>query len=213
MPAGNEQPTPLTMAAKIGLTGGLGSGKSTVAECFAAVGVQVIAADEIGRRLSQPGNSQFDQIVACFGDQILDSSGHIARQQLGEIVFGCAEKRKLLESILHPPIRAEMYARAAQDPQSYCILDIPLLVESAQYRDMHRVAVVSCARAERFQRLQQRRNMRAEQIERIMAQQTSEKNRLAVADDVIDNHGARADLMPQVQKLHATYSALYRQAN
>lgn len=193
------------MAVKIGLTGGIGSGKSAVAKCFAEVGIQVINADQIGHRLSQSGTVEFAQIIAQFGADILDATGQIERARLAKSVFASPQKRKLLESILHPPIRAEMHARAEQDEQCYCILEIPLLVESAQYREMARVITVSCLPALRIARLKQHRDMHSREIKRIMENQASEEERLAVADDVIDNNHAIEEIEPQVARLHQTY--------
>ncbi len=197
------------MAARVGLTGGIGSGKTTVAGCFAGLGVQVIDADEIGRRLAEPGTAQFDEILARFGDGIVDSDGRIDRARLGRVVFDSPKKRQLLESILHPPIRAEMHDRARRDGGRYCILDIPLLVESAQHRDMERVVTVSCSRAARIRRLRRHRGMGRAEIEQIMKNQATDQQRLAVADDVIDNNGAVGDIAAQVQALHQTYLALF----
>ncbi|MGR3914199.1 MAG: dephospho-CoA kinase [Gammaproteobacteria bacterium] len=197
------------MAAKIGLTGGIGSGKSAVAGCFAELGVRVIDADAIGRELTAPGGAQFARVVACFGAGIVGADGAIDRKKLGALIFASAARRKQLEAILHPPIRAEMHARAARAAGAYCVLDIPLLVESGQYRDMQRVAVVSCARAVRIARLRSARGMRDADIKRVMRSQASERARLAVADDVIDNNGARAEIARRVRELHAVYAGLF----
>ena len=198
-----------TMAAKIGLTGGIGSGKSSVGECFASHGVLVIDADQIGRELCVPGTKQFAEIVAYFGDDILDSVGELDRKKLSNIVFESPQKRRHLEAILHPPIRAEMSARATADNGRYCILDIPLLVESGQHVDMDRVAVVTCSRETRIARLQNQRNLTVETITRIMKNQASDKERLAIADDVINNNDTMKNMQAQVAKLHRLYSDLF----
>lgn len=197
------------MAARVGLSGGIGSGKSTVADCFAALGVLVVDADRIARELSEPGTVQFEEIVARFGGRVMDAEGRIDRKRLGEIVFNSSPQREFLEAILHPPIRAEMYARARQDEGCYCILAIPLLVESNQYRQMERVVTVACTINTRMERLQRTRNMQRTEIERVMKNQTSEQNRLAVADDVIDNNDTIAAIEPQVRGLHQTYLKLF----
>lgn len=198
------------MAARVGLTGGIGSGKTTVADCFGGLGVQVIDADRIARRMTEPGTAQFAQILECFGGEMADSEGRLDRKRLGRVVFGSPEKRKLLESILHPPIRKEMYARARRDAQRYCILDIPLLVESGQYREMERVVTVSCSRDLRIRRLRRHRHRERAEIERIMESQAGDRQRLAVADDVIDNNRAIGDIEPRVVALHETYLELFR---
>lgn len=195
--------------AKVGLTGGIGCGKSAVAACFRELGVRVIDADAVARELVAPGAAQFDAVVECFGGEIVGADGGIAREKLGALVFASADARKKLEAILHPPIRAEMYARAARARGAYCVLDIPLLVENGQYREMQRVAVVVCARKTRIARLQSARGMCAAHIERVMKTQASESERRAVADDIIDNNGARDALMPQVRALHEKYLRLF----
>ncbi len=193
------------MAVKVGLTGGIGSGKTTVADCFGELGIQVIDADRIARALTEPGTAQFAEIMECFGGEIMDSDGRLDRKQLGRVVFNSPQKRKQLESILHPPIRVEMYALAQQDAQRYCVLDIPLLVESGQYRDMRRVVVVACAPELRARRLREQRDMTDAQITQVMETQASEAERLARADDVIDNNGTPEDIETQVAALHQAY--------
>ncbi len=197
------------MAVRIGLTGGIGGGKSSVAAQFAKLGVQVIDADEIGRRLCAPGGAQFAEIVEHFGEAMVDANGQLNRQRLADEVFAAPCRRQLLESILHPPIRAEMYARAAADRSPYCILDIPLLIETGQFREMRRVIAVTCPRPIRIARLQATRNMTLEQIEKIMHTQADESERIAIADDLIDNSGATETIAPQAANLHALYLALF----
>ena len=196
------------MAKKVGLTGGIGSGKSAVAECFAELGVSVIDADRIAHELSAPGSVQFEQIVARFGDEIVDTDGNLNRARLGRIVFNSAQKRQQLEAILHPPIRAEMHAIAQRDTQSYCLLVIPLLLESGQQREMERVITVTCSRPTRIARLRQR-GMSTNDIARVMKTQAREQQRIEMADDVIDNNFDRDAIAPQVRDLHQTYLALF----
>ena len=196
------------MAKKVGLTGGIGSGKSAVAECFAELGVSVIDADRIAHELSTPGSVQFEQIVARFGDEIVDTDGNLNRARLARIVFNSAQKRQQLEAILHPPIRAEMHAIAQRDTQSYCLLVIPLLLESGQQREMERVITVTCSRPTRIARLRQR-GMSTDDIARVMKTQAREQQRIEMADDVIDNNFDRDAIAPQVRDLHQTYLALF----
>lgn len=201
------------MATKVGLTGGIGSGKSTVAQCFVNLGVRVIDADQVARRLTASGSSQFVQIVRAFKDEVgaalLDADGNLARDVLAEVVFNSDQKRKRLEAILHPPIRRAMYAEAAQAEGAYCVLDIPLLVENGQYRDMQRVVVVTSETGLREQRLSAQRGLSRQRIRQIMANQASDAARRAVSDDVIDNNGRREDLESQVAALHLRYQALF----
>ena len=196
------------MAKKVGLTGGIGSGKSAVAECFAELGVSVIDADRIAHELSAPGSAQFEQIVARFGDEIVDTDDNLNRARLARIVFNSAQKRQQLEAILHPPIRAEMHAIAQRDTQSYCLLVIPLLLESGQQREMERVITVTCSRPTRIARLRQR-GMSTDDIARVMKTQAREQQRIEMADDVIDNNFDRDAIAPQVRDLHQTYLALF----
>ena len=197
------------MAMMVGLTGGIGGGKSAVADCFIDLGIGVIDADRIAHRLSAPGTAEFAAIVECFGDSIVDADGNLARKKLADIIFADTDKKKQLEAILHPPIRNEMYARAREDARAYCILDIPLLIENAQHHEMHRVLVVACAVETRIQRLQNARGMTRKTIEQIINIQASEAQRLAAADDVIDNNGDIAALASQVSALHQKYLALF----
>lgn len=199
------------MAIKVGLTGGIGSGKTTVAKAFTALGVTVMDADALARQLSRPGGAAFQQIVAQFGGEIVDAQGCIDRRRLGRMVFASQQKRRRLEAILHPPIRAQMNARAMRDARPYCILDIPLLIESRQHLDMQRVLVVTCARDVRIRRIKNRAGNRLTDadIERVMQSQVDDDARLKAADDVIDNNGGVGDLQRQVRRLHETYTAMF----
>ena len=197
------------MAKKIGLTGGIGSGKSIVANLFKQFGIATINADLIAHALTRPGTPQFEQIIERFGNQIVDDSGHIDRKKLAKLVFRNANKRKLLESILHPPIIDEMFAQCRQSNALYCVLEIPLLIESGLDKSMDRVVVVTCNRSTRISRLQYYRNMDLDEIKRILAAQLSDSERSAVADDVITNDSTIATLEKQITALHQTYCALF----
>ena len=201
------------MAARVGLTGGIGSGKTTVASCFAGLGVQVIDADQIGRDITEPGSAQSEQILAQimahFGRAIMDSQGRLKRKRLGQMVFNSPQKRKLLESILHPPILDKMLAQCRQSKSPYCILEIPLLIESGQHELMDRVVVVTCNPETRTSRLQQHRKMSVDEINRILDTQLSDQDRLAKADDVIVNDSTIAALKQQVNILHENYWSMF----
>jgi len=197
------------MASRIGLTGGIGSGKSTVAGLFRKLGIETIDADQIARELTLPGTPEFEQIRDAFGSKVIDSSGNLDRKTLGEIVFSSDEKRRILESILHPPIRKDMLEKSLQSKSPYCILEIPLLIESGQYRDMDRVLVVTCKSSIRIQRLQQDRNLDTPTIVRILDAQLSDDERSANADDVIVNDSTIESLVKQVSALHRVYSAMF----
>ncbi len=197
------------MAAKIGLTGGIGSGKSTVSNLFSQLGVHTIDADQIARRLSQPGTVEFARIVELFGKEIIDIKGKIIRSKLREIVFADPDKRKSLESILHPPIKKAMLAECRQNNSVYCILEIPLLIESGQYQEMDRVIAVTCQTENAIQRLQCKRNMEVESINLIRQTQTTDLMRIRHADDVIVNDATIVELEKQVRRLHRLYRAKF----
>jgi len=192
-------------AKKIGLTGGLGSGKSTVANIFKSFGIETLDADQIARQLTQPGSIEFDQILSYFGNNIIDDQGRINRKLLGNIVFKDAEKLDHLESILHPPIKKAMDAQAHQCKQKYCILEIPLLIETGQYQDMDRVILVTCKRKNRIKRLRQSRGLDEKTISRILYRQMSDEDKMQYADDVIENNGTIIDLEDQVKVLHLNF--------
>ena len=192
----------------IGLTGGIGSGKSSVAREFEALGVEVIDADALAHRLTAPGGAAIEAIRASFGPEAIDQSGALDRARMRGIVFADPGARKRLEAILHPLIRAETgrLARAAQSP--YVILMIPLLVESGNARERcDRVLVVDCPEAEQVRRVMARSRLPRAEVEAIMASQASRSARLAAADDVVDNSGDPAAIAPQVATLHRRYLA------
>lgn len=194
---------------KIGLTGGIGSGKTTVANYFAALGVPVIDADQIARELVSPGRPALQAIVNSFGPAVLDSAGHLDRARLRAMVFGAEARpgqRQLLESILHPLIRAEMQRRAQAMTARYGLLSIPLLVEGGQTDQVERILVVDAPEAMQYQRVRQRDNTLSEaEITAILRAQASRRQRLAVADDVIVNDADLENLRQQVLTLHQFY--------
>lgn len=175
------------MAARVGLTGGIGSGKSTVAGLFSELGVRIIDADQIARSVTQPGSDALLAISSRFGDGVLQLDGSLDRKALGRQVFANEEQRRWLEQLLHPLIRNAMDQQAADCEDPFCILEIPLLVETGRHHDMDSVIVVQCPRTTRIQRLQSDRGMSAIEVERIMAQQATDEERLTSADYVINN--------------------------
>jgi dephospho-CoA kinase len=192
----------------IGLTGGIGSGKSSVAREFERLGVEVIDADALAHRLSAPGGAAIEAIRATFGPEVIDASGALDRARMRGIVFADGDARRRLEAILHPLIRAETerLARAARSP--YVVLMIPLLVESGSPRERcDRVLVVDCPEEKQIERVMARSGLARTEVEAIMASQASRQARLAVADDVIDNAGAPSAIAPQVAVLHRRYLA------
>lgn len=193
---------------KVGLTGGIGSGKSTVADLFAGYGAPVIDADIIARQMVVPGSAALTEIVASFGATLVDSRGALKRQQLRSIVFADAQKRRKLESILHPLIRAEMQRQADALDNPYSLLVIPLLVESGQRDMVHRTLVVDVPEEVQRRRVASRDRLSPSQVDAVLAAQTSRSERLAVGDDVIVNDGSRAQLEAQVATLHQRYLSL-----
>ncbi|MBK9021576.1 MAG: dephospho-CoA kinase [Sulfuritalea sp.] len=198
------------MSCVIGLTGGIGSGKSAAAALFAERGITVVDTDAIAHALTAPGGAAMPAIRAEFGDAVAGADGALDRAAMRAIVFADPGARKRLESILHPMIRAESERLLAADGARapYAILMVPLLVESGDYRKrVDRVAVVDCAEATQIARVMNRNGLARAEVERILAAQASRAERLAAADDVIDNDGELAALAPQIERLHAQYLA------
>jgi len=197
----------------IGLTGGIGSGKSTVAELFGTLGATVIDADAIAHALTAPGGSAMQAIRTAFGEDYIDAEGALDRAKMRNLVFADPAAKKNIEAILHPLIRAESDRLSATASGPYVILMIPLLVESGGAkppgRDRYRrIAVVDCPAEIQVARVMARSGLSEPQVRAIMAAQASREQRLAAADDVIDNAGLAQALRPQVERLHRQYLAL-----
>jgi dephospho-CoA kinase len=194
---------------RVGLTGGIASGKSAVAAEFARLGVPVIDTDALAREVVEPGQPALAAVVAEFGPGILGEDGRLDRRRLRAIVFADATRRRALEAILHPPIRALQRSRVLAVPAPYVVIAIPLLVEGGRGReDLDRILVVDCPRELQLARLLARDGETPAGAEAILAAQATRADRLAVADDVLDNAGPRAALGPSVAALHACYLGL-----
>lgn len=194
---------------KVGLTGGIGSGKSTVADCFAAQGVPVIDTDVIARELTVPGGSALAAIRAVFGETVMHTDGSLNREALRSQVFSDSAARCQLEAILHPLIRQGVKQRLAAVAAPYALIVIPLLVETGGYRDMlNRVLVVDCPEDVQIARVRARNGLDPDQINAILAAQAGRSERLAAADDVIVNTSTRAALVAEVAVLHRRYLTL-----
>lgn len=193
------------MTLRIGITGGIGSGKSSVARLFLDLGVPVIDTDDVARQLVLPGRPALQQIVRAFGDRILDPSGALDRTALRAFVFSAPEKRRELEQILHPLIRTAIadWARSQQTP--YCLIVIPLLVESGWGGDVDRVLVVDAPVELQLQRATARDRAAEAQVRAIIDVQCTREARLTVADDVVTNDGDLTHLRRQVERLHQAY--------
>ena len=192
----------------VALTGGIASGKSAVAARFAARGAGVIDADVVARELVAPGQPALAEIVAAFGAQVLDADGALDRRALRERVFADAAARKRLEAILHPRVRVALRERAMAIEAPYALLVIPLLVESGHYDWVDRVVVVDAPRAMQRTRLIARDGIDASLADAMLDAQASREQRLAIADDVIDNDGVPADLDRAVDALHECFVEL-----
>ncbi|MFC1630655.1 dephospho-CoA kinase [Pseudomonadota bacterium] len=190
---------------RIGLTGGIGSGKTTVANHFSSLGIHIIDADEIVHQISTPGHRAFDAIIQHFGVDVLNSDGTLNRLELGHRVFTDTEERKALESILHPAVRIAMQQEMKESDSPYCILVIPLLVETGYTDLVDRVLVVTADREKRMAWVKRRNGLSDTQIESIMAAQASDEERDRIADDVIENNGSLDSLFKQVEDLDRKY--------
>jgi dephospho-CoA kinase len=193
------------------LTGGIASGKSACARRFAALGASVVDADVVARELVAPGMPALGEIAAAFGAHMLDSAGSLERAEMRALVFGDAEARRRLEAILHPRVRAEMRARAEVATGAYALLVVPLYAESGGYDFVDRVCVVDLPRDIQLARAIARDRMTPSLAEAMLEAQASREQRLAIADDVIDNSGAPDGLDAQVRALHEQYLALASQ--
>lgn len=193
----------------VGLTGGIGSGKSAAADAFAALGAAIVDTDDISRALTGVGGAALPAVRAAFGDTALAADGSLDRQAMRALVFVDAAARQRLEAILHPRIRVEAERRCASalaGGAPYVVLVVPLLVESGGYRaGMARVAVVDCDEEMQIARVMARNGLSRAEVERIMGAQASRAERRAAADDIIDNGGDRAHLRRQVEALHRRY--------
>ncbi len=192
----------------VALTGGIASGKSETAQRFAALGASVIDADTVAREIVQPGMPALEEIAATFGKQMLDASGSLERAEMRTLIFGDADERRKLEAILHPRVRAEILVRTQASRGPYVVLVIPLLVETAGYEWVDRVLVVDLPREQQLARAIARDRMSPALAEAMMDAQASREQRLAAADDVIDNGGAPDALDTQVAILHRKYLEL-----
>lgn len=190
----------------VGLTGGAGSGKSEVAAIFAGLGAGIVDTDAIAHDLTAPGGAAMESIRAEFGDAFLRGDGGLDRARMRAAVFADDAARGRLEAILHPLIRERVGDSLIHASAAYVIVVVPLLVETGAYREwLDRVLVVDCEPALQIGRIMNRPGIDAAMAERILAAQASRERRLAVADDVIANNGARSDLKPRVAALHQRY--------
>lgn len=193
----------------IALTGGIGSGKSSVAAAFAVLGAAVVDTDAIAHRLTAPGQPGAAKIAAQFGAEYLCQDGSLDRDRMRNLVFADPAARKKLEAILHPLIQVEVEAAVRAARAAYVVLVVPLLVETGAYRELaRRVLVVDCSEDEQIARVGLRSGLAAATVRRIMASQVSRAERLAQADDVIVNDSDLATLKYRAAALHRRYLEL-----
>jgi dephospho-CoA kinase len=196
----------------VGLTGGIGSGKSTAADMLAALGAAVVDTDAISRELTGARGAAMPAIRVQFGDEYVAADGSLERSRMRRLVFGNAATREALEAILHPLIRSEARARAADATAPYVVLVVPLLFETGAYADLvRRVVVVDCSEERQVERATRRSGISAEEVRAIIASQLPRSARRARADDVLDNEDGLEALRAQVAALHSEYLALARE--
>jgi len=193
---------------RVGLTGGIASGKTTAAGMFAALGVPVIDTDVIARDVVQPGSAGLSAVVAAFGPEVLLPDGSLDRRRLRDRAFATTESRQRLEAILHPLITADMEAQSARAGGPYQVLVVPLLLESRLQGRVDRVLVVDCSETVQQARLMVRDGETVTGAERLLAAQLDRATRLEGADDVLDNSGTREELRDRVRALHNAYLQL-----
>lgn len=190
---------------RIGLTGGIGSGKTAASDHLARLGAEVIDTDLLSRELVEPGQPALKEIISTFGDQLLTDNGHLDRPRLGKLVFNNSEARQQLEGILHPRIRAAMLLRAEQSQAPYVVFVIPLLFETGQQALVDRVLLIDVPEDLQRARVAARDQLDDEQIDAILRAQTDRDRRLRSADDIVCNDGSLADLHVAIEKLHRKY--------
>ncbi len=192
----------------VGLTGGIGSGKSAVTAGFERLGVPVVDADLVAREVVMPGSDGLREVVEAFGADVLGADGMLDRKKLRLLVFDDDTKRKQLESILHPKIRDRIRDALAAIASPYCILCVPLLVERQGYENVDRILVIDCSEELQIERVMSRDNLTRPQVEAIMRSQATREQRLAIADDVIENSRGLDALRAPIARLHAKYTEI-----
>ena len=193
---------------RIGLTGGIGCGKTEVSRYFSTLGAEIIDTDLVARALVEPGQPSLQELTGIFGGEILAADGSLNRAALGKIVFSDAKLRKRLEKLLHPRILQRAIAQATQSQAAYCILVVPLLIETGSHYPVERILVVDTPQKLQYQRVKDRDGLSREQIDAILATQASRQRRLEAADDVIVNDGDISSLHQAIDRLHKDYLRL-----
>lgn len=203
-PKAKNKHRPYTVA----LTGGIASGKTLVSDAFAELGVPVVDTDVIAHNLVEPGQPALDEIKSVFGPDIIDSSGRLDRKRLRALIFEDPEMRRKLETILHPKIRRVASEAVTRATFAYCILVIPLLTERGAYPNIDRILVVDVDSETQIDRLMVRDSSDRKQAEQALAAQANRKQRLEIADDVLENSGSVQQARNEVARLHIKYLQL-----
>ena len=197
------------MTFRVGLTGGIGSGKSTVATLFEELGVPVIDTDAISRQLTQPGGAAIPAIQAEFGQSFIDTSGALDREKMRQLVFSDPASKQRLEQILHPLILEQVHTLAGSSKAAYTLIVVPLLFETGDYKNwLHRTVTVDCSEHTQLERTLKRKGMSEQTVRSILSHQLSRAQRLQLADDCINNDGNLTDLRPQIERLNRLYLEL-----
>ena len=198
----------MTKCKKIGLTGGIASGKTTVSDCFKKLGTQVIDADIISHEVTEPSGSAFEEILSEFGSEILDENGLINRKKMRAIIFNDPSQKKILENIIHPKVRDEMFQRINKSDDHYLVVSVPLLVETGMLQIMDRNLLVDCSEDTQIERLMHRDKITLNEARAILKNQASRSDRKKIADDLIvnENNVTLIELEDKVLELHKYYS-------
>ena len=200
----------MSKSIKIGLTGGIASGKTTVSDFFKKLGIQVIDADVISHEVTKPNGSAFKEIMSSFGSNILNENGLIDRKKMRAIIFNDQNKKEELEGIIHPKVREEMLKLISQSNDHYLIISVPLLVETGMDQMLDRTLVVDCSEETQIDRLMHRDKITFQEAQSILINQANRSARLKVADDLIVNEKNvnLSELEKEVLELHKRYSKL-----
>ncbi|MGR8929123.1 MAG: dephospho-CoA kinase [Gammaproteobacteria bacterium] len=193
------------MILRVGLTGGIGSGKSTVCRLFADLGIPIVDADIIARQLVEPGQPALANLVATFGNAILKQDGSLDRAELRRRIFNDTAMKQRLDELMHPLVYTKIESVVTCLHSPYCIIAVPLLVETDKTHTVDRILVVDCPVERQIERVLKRDKVSREQVEAIIAAQADRLQRLSIADDVIDNSNDPAHLAEQVKNLHNLY--------
>ncbi|WP_032978203.1 dephospho-CoA kinase [Cronobacter malonaticus] len=200
------------MVYTVALTGGIGSGKSTVADAFARLGVTAVDADVIARQVVEPGTPGLNAIITRFGQAICAPDGTLNRRALREIIFSSPQEKAWLNGLLHPLIHQQTQSEIARAASAYVLWVVPLLIENQLHSKANRVLVVDVTPETQIQRTMQRDGVSREHAELILNAQATREARLAIADDVIDNNGSPETIAGDVARLHQRYLQLAAQA-